>query len=701
MGKKKNVTARDTNADIYNEAVERKREAIEYVSIVNQRRECVEDRYFATVRGEQYNGDAKADIDAKSRFEFNKAQSSVNRTVTEVKTANCAVTFLPRGGEVHQDVSDLANGMFRADYQDSLGTVTERRVIEEGVGGGMGAARWRTAYESEEGFDKKQRCIFEVISDADQRVFFDPESQMPDKSDAEYVFVLHPMSLRKFKKRWPDERPSSFTTFRVNYFPRSISSYTPMWSNSVVVGEWIRIVEKKVKIVRFVNALDEERVITKERLDNEPELSNILLNEGWAFDDEATITEKRVEKHFLNGERVMESQDLPGKRLPVAIYFGRQYILQGVEYISGATRLLKDPCRLFNFIVSGIGEIAATSSSRVPIIHPTQMTPEIAVTWAKVHIDNPAYLNLYGPVINGQEQPLMPLQYLEPPTIPVAMAAMVEILNNVIRELTGSFDEGEKIRANTSGKAIGLVQEFITNSFSKMYIDNYADFKRQVGLIWIDLAKPTYIEKERTVKLLDEAAEVSFAKLGQERVDDDGNMYEVSLTDADLDVRIDVGPNSVTKRTSTTETLTELLRIVTDPEWQSVIMSMIVQNVEGEGMDKARKFADRKLIKMGVNTPNEEQRKELEAEMAAMPPDPVEEYTRAQTKLTEVEAQKQLVTTEKLAKEVELTEAKTFQAKADGLEKLKNASIPPESVEVEVAPEMEVMQQPELAMTTQ
>lgn len=67
--------------------------------------------------------------------------------------------------------------------------------------------------------------------------------------------------------------------------------------------------------------------------------------------------------------------------------------------------------------------------------------------------------------------------------------------------------------------------------------------------------------------------------------------------------------------------------------------------MEGEGLDDIRAFFRKKLLRMGVLTPDEEERKELDEERANTPPSPQDQYFRAAAAKEQTEAVKNEVET--------------------------------------------------------
>jgi len=161
--------------------------------------------------------------------------------------------------------------------------------------------------------------------------------------------------------------------------------------------------------------------------------------------------------------------------------------------------------------------------------------------------------------------------------------------------------------------------------------------------------------------------EMSSLELGKPIMNQDtGEIeYQNDLSSAKFDVTVDVGPSSSSKRAATVRTLMGLMQIVTDPETIQVITSKIMVNLEDDGMTDTKDFFRKRLVRMGVGEPTDEEREELAAELEQLQsqPDPQSMYLQAEAAKAQAQAQKALADTE-------YTMARTEETRADTIETL-------------------------------
>jgi hypothetical protein len=122
------------------------------------------------------------------------------------------------------------------------------------------------------------------------------------------------------------------------------------------------------------------------------------------------------------------------------------------------------------------------------------------------------------------------------------------------------------------------------------------------------------------MKTVAQSGDIAGIVLNKPAIDQATNetIYANDLTRAKFDVAVTVGPSSESKRAGTVRSLVGMLQFAqNDPEMSTVLTSMAMMNMEGEGLKDVRAFFRKRLVKMGAVDPNEEEMQEMEAELAA------------------------------------------------------------------------------------
>jgi hypothetical protein len=331
----------------------------------------------------------------------------------------------------------------------------------------------------------------------------------------------------------------------------------------------------------------------------------------------------------------------------------------------GHVRLAKDAQRLKNMQLSKLGEISALSSVEKPILTPEQVAGH-QVMWSEDNLKDYPYL-LINPITdqNGNQAVSGPVAYTRAPNIPPAMAALLQITETDMQDILGNQQGADKMVSGMSGKAVEMIQTRVDMQ-SFIYMSNFAKGMKRCGEIWLSMAKEVYVEDKRKMKTIAPDGQTGMAELMRPTINQETGevVMENDLSSATFDVVADVGPSSSSKREATVRALTGVLQMTQDPETQQVITAMTMMNMEGEGMSDANAYFRKKLLRMGVVKPTDDEAQELMAEMQGQPQDPNSMYLQAAAEEAEAKAAQARANTIKTIADAELSQAKTAEVLA-------------------------------------
>ena len=623
----------------------------------DERLQCLQDRRFYSLAGSQWEGPLWDQYENKPKFEVNKIMLAVIRVVNEYRNNRITVDFVSKDGMENDKLAEVCDGLYRADEQASVADEAYDNAFEEAVGGGIGAWRLRTVYENEEDpEDDRQRIRIEPIFDADSSVFFDLQAKRQDKSDARFCFVVTSMTQQAYKDTWGDD-PASW--------PKIIHQYEFDWCTPdvVYVAEYYKVEEKTETIRIFQTITGEEERYTKDDFDKDEMLEETLAAVGTVEVRQRKIKTKRVHKYIMSGGKVLEDAGyIAGKCIPIVVVYGKRWFVDNVERCMGHVRLAKDAQRLKNMQLSKLGEISALSSVEKPILTPEQVAGH-QVMWAEDNLKDYPYL-LINPITdqNGNQAVSGPVAYTRSAAIPPAMAALLQITETDMQDILGNPAGADKMVSNISGKAVEMIQARVDGQ-AFIYMSNFAKGMKRCGEIWLSMAKDIYIEDKRKMKTIAPTGESGMVELMQPNIDQETGavVMENDLTSATFDVIADVGPSSSTKRQATVRALTGMLQITQDPETAQVLTAMAMMNMEGEGISDANAYFRKKLLRMGVVKPTDNEAEELMAEMQGAPQDPNAMYLQAAAEEATAKAAKARADTVETVASAELKRAQTLE----------------------------------------
>jgi hypothetical protein len=623
----------------------------------DERLQCLQDRRFYSLAGSQWEGPLWDQYENKPKFEVNKIMLAVIRVVNEYRNNRITVDFVSKDGTENDRLAEVCDGLYRADEQASVADEAYDNAFEEAVGGGIGAWRLRTVYEDEEDpEDDRQRIRIEPIFDADSSVFFDLGAKRQDKSDAKFCFVVTSMTRQAYKDTWGDD-PTDW--------PKIIHQYEFDWCTPdvVYVAEYFKV-EEKTETIRIFQAIDgtEERYSQADFAADET-LEDTLAAIGTREVRQKKVKRKRVRKYVMSGGRVLEDAGyIAGNCIPIVVVYGKRWFVDNVERCMGHVRLAKDAQRLKNMQLSKLGEISALSSVEKPILTPEQVAGH-QVMWSEDNLKDYPYL-LINPITdqNGNQAVSGPVAYTKSPQIPPAMAALLQITETDMQDILGNQQGADKMVSNISGKAVEMIQARVDGQ-AYIYMSNFAKGMKRCGEIWLSMARDIYTEEKRKMKTVAATGEAGMVELMQPSIDQETGevVMQNDLSSATFDVIADVGPSSSSKRQATVRALTGMLSITQDPETAQVLTAMAMMNMEGEGVGDANAYFRKKLLRMGVVEPTEDEAKDLMAEMQGKPQDPNAMYLQAAAEEATAKAAQARANTVKTVADAELSRAKTLE----------------------------------------
>jgi hypothetical protein len=627
----------------------------------DERLQCLQDRRFYSLCGAQWEGPLADQYENKPKFEVNKIMLSVIRIVNEYRNNRITVDYVSKDGTDNDKLAEVCDGLYRADEQASVADEAYDNAFEEAVGGGIGAWRLRTVYEDEEDDeDDRQRIRFEPIYDADSSVFFDLNAKRQDKSDAKYCFVVTSMTRESYKETYNDD-PTDW--------PKIIHQYEFDWATPdvVFVAEYYKVEEKTETIRIFETIGGVEERYTAADFENDETLEETLIAIGTREVRQKRVKRMRVRKYIMSGGKVLEDSGyIAGKCIPIVVVYGKRWFVDNIERCMGHVRLAKDAQRLKNMQLSKLGEISALSSIEKPIMTPEQVAGH-QVMWAEDNLRDYPYL-LINPITgpDGNTQAAGPMAYTKSAAIPPAMAALLQITETDMQDILGNQQGADKMVSGVSGKAVEMIQSRVDMQ-TFIYMSNFAKGMKRCGEIWLSMARDIYTEDKRKMKTIAPTGDAGMVELMQPTIDPETGamVMENDMSSATFDVIADVGPSSSSKRQATVRALTGMMQMTQDPETQQVLTAMAMMNMEGEGVSDANAYFRKKLLRMGVVEPTEDEAQELMAEMQGQPQDPNAMYLQAAAEEATAKAAKARADTVKTVADAELSRAKTVETLAN------------------------------------
>lgn len=605
-----------------------------YEQTNDMRTQIVEAQRFVRVRGAQWEGSTNAGWDFGSvdsgnnrfdkypRFELNKVARECDRIISEYRRNRISVKFRPKDGQASEMLAEKMNGKFRADYEETSGGEACDNAFDDGVVGGMGC--WRLCAEYEDEMDptnEQQRISFLPVYDPANCVFFDQDAKQYDRSDAMWAMEMFSMTPDAFKAEYPEAQCASLDHSTDN------SQYDWNTPDAVYVGRYYEIKVENVKLMAYQSLMTGERAIYDE--DEIKDIKDELADsEAFQFLGERTVKKRRVYCGLMSGfEWLKEPERIPGEHIPLIPFYGRRSFVDNMERIEGHAAKAMDAQRLENLMVSMVADNATqTGGDNIPIVDVNMIPGPLAVHWANRNTKRPAFLPMESlRAADGSIIAAASVSGYTPSTpLSQAVAALLQYTGQSMQQITGSAGI-DSIPSNIATDTVdSIFNRLDTQSF--IYMDNMAKSMRRCGVVWLSMAREVY-GSDKPMRIMNEDGSDDMVLLNGAVIDRQTGQ-PVALNDLSVgkyEVSVDVGESFSSRRDATVRQLTAMLQSLPPQHpYYSIVMSMIIDAMDGEGISDLKDYNRQQLLLQGVmkpKTPEEQQMVQQAQQAAAQQPD--------------------------------------------------------------------------------
>lgn len=635
------------------------------------REKCIEATRFARVPGGQWEGATAAGTKLDDRFEkypkfeINKVATELNRIIAEYRNNRITVKFRPGDKEASEELANKLNGLFRADYEETDGGEACDNAFDDAATGGFGCFRLTSMLVNEyDPMDERQRIAIEPVYDPSRSVWFDPDAKKYDKSDALWAFCMYSLSPEKYEAEYGKTPPASLdvttmTSWEYDWFEPEV----------VYIAKYYEVRKESVDVISYRQPITGE--IATYDSDQIEDIEDELALAGFQEVARRSVKRRRVYVSVVDGQNFLEKpRRIPGEHIPLIPVYGKRWFIDDIERVEGHIAKAMDPQRLYNLQVSMLADSAAQDPGQVPIFDPEQVRG-LEKHWEDRGKKRPAFLVARAPRDKAGNPigPAAPGSFTPAPQLSPAIATMLQLTSADIQEVTGSSQAMQQMPSN-------IAQETVNNLMNRadmasfIYLDNMAKSLKRAGEVWLSMAREVY-GSEREVRVVNEDGTDDIALMNAQVVDSQtGRVVALNdLSTGRYDVTVDVGPSYTARRDATVSVLTNVLSTMlpNDP-MRPAIQGIILDNIDGEGLDDFKEYNRNQLLTSGIVKPRNEKEQQIvmqAQQAAANQQNPEMVLAQAQMVAAQAEAQK-------ATNETAQTQIKAFTAQQDAMESQAN-----------------------------
>jgi len=537
----------------------------------NNRSEALEDLKFAA--GDQWPVEIQNSrtLEARPCLTINKVDAYCRQIANQQRQQRPRMKAHGMNTQADEHMADVISGIFRHIEVQSDADAAYDTAFDFAVRMGWGYFRITTDYYKDDSFDQE---IYIKPIDNPFTVYFDPNSTMPDGSDAEKVLITTVMSKAAFRKQYPDADDGT------GFTQRGTGDTLSEWimKDDIRLAEYFYVEREAATLVLLsdgTSAYEDE--LTEE-------IRAAMEEQGVTIVDKRRSIRKSVKWCKLTGIQVLEEGTWAGKYIPIIPVYGQQLTVENRRKKFGLVRFAKDPQRMYNFWTTSITESVALAPKAKWLLAEGQDEGH-ENEWAMANIKAMPVLRYKQTDIDGRPAPAP--QRLQPEPPPTGIMAAAAGITSDLQQVVGIFDPNQLPTGNISGKALqGQQQQIDMTNFH--YYDNLTRSIRQAGRVILDLIPKIY-DRERVLRIIGDDGKPELLTINQFGKDEEGVERVLNdVTIGEYDVVMETGPGYNSKRQEAAEAMMAVIQA--DPTLMPQIGDLVFRTMDFPG---AETIADR------------------------------------------------------------------------------------------------------------
>ena len=552
--------AEDTKSGDFDDRIE---QAKKFLQLANEadstnRSEALEDLRFGA--GDQWPVEIQNSrtLEARPCLTINKIDPSVRQITNQIRQQRPRMKCHGMNSQSDKKLADIITGIFRHIEVQSDADQAYDNANDFQVRMGWGYWRVTTDYIADDSFD--QEIYIKQITNP-FTVYFDPNSVMPDGSDAEECMITEIIPKSAFRQMYPNAQESNFTL-------RGTGDSDANW----VMKEDIRIAEYfyTVRTKTTLYMLSDGSKVFKDNYEEMP---------GIEILDKRETVKKEIHWVKMTAMEILEDGIWPGKYIPVVPVYGQQLIVDSKRKRFGLIRQAKDPQRMYNYWSTSMTESIALAPKAKWLLAEGQDEGH-EQEWAQANTKAFPVLRYKMKDIEGTPAPVPTRIQPEPP--PAGVMGAMAVIDQDLKSVLGVFDPNQIPTGNISGKALNGQQQQIDLT-NYHYYDNFTRSLRWTGKIILDLIPQVY-DTERVLRIIGDDGKPDLITLNERKVNEMGVVEVLNdVTVGEYDVVMDTGPGYNSKRQEAVDSMMSLLGA--DPTLMQTAGDLIFRNMDFPGSD--------------------------------------------------------------------------------------------------------------------
>ena len=509
---------------------------------------------------------------------LDRPQLTINETNTYIKkVCNQQRQMRPRGKASPVDsladpkVAKVITGLGRHCEVNSDADNAYDTAFDFAATIGWGFWRIRTDYISEDSFNQDVfiDCIANPFS-----VSFDPNSKLPDGSDAECALITDLMKIETFKKEYPGAQPANFQT--MNPGDNMVDWIT---DHDIRIAEFFKVDRKAEKLIMLSDGQPHWEDEVKKAFE-----SGLLAANGLTVVGDRDSFKRIVKWVKQTGAEVLEENTLPGRWIPIVPVYWTRVKIDGKDIMRGLVYDAMDPQRMVNFWQTSITETIALAPKAKWLV-PEGADEGHENEYAQANLAARPVLHYKTTGVDGRE--IQPPQRVAPEMPPAGAIEAAFLSSQNLSRVMGVFDPAVRGGAqHKSDKTLNAEQgqSEVTN------FDGYDNLVRSIKHSWRIMLSyfPVVYDTQRAARIIGADGREEIVTLNESQPDPTTGAIQKVLNDVTVgtyDVVMETGPGYDTQRKEGVVAMMELMNTPLGEKVAQIGDDLIVREMDFPGAD--------------------------------------------------------------------------------------------------------------------
>jgi hypothetical protein len=535
----------------------------------------------------------------KPRYTFDECNPIVDEIMGSIEARDFNIRVSPAGDDASMDLARAYEGIIR--HIENISTATKKvynpaaRIM---VGTGFSAIRIITGFRDDNSF--QQDLLLTHVKNAQDCLWFDPDTLEPDASDAEYCWNLFMLSDRKFKKEYPEASGRSVPVDRVD------TSWWFKQPGQVVVGEYLY----RKKFTRELALLSNGNVVEVD--ESFSRIRDELFAKNIKVERTRTRVYHKVYQRMFDGHDWIEDENATVfNHIPIIPMYGNFKISENKVIYYGVVEKLMDAQRVINYAESRkIEEGALAPKGKTWMSKDQAESQDVKETLATLNT-NTDPVQFYD-FAEGHPPPF----YDGPKGPNQGLMETSASAQNYVQRTSGTYDEARGTAPpRRSGYAIERLQDKSDSPKSKWFSSIETAISHACTILIT--AIPKVYDTPQLMRLVNPDGTEDYVNIYQEVMDEQSGemikMYDLSV--GKYSVVCTSGPAFQSKQQETVSAIVELGQV--DPSLVQIGADILLRNINAPGIDKLAERKRRQMVLQGM-IPQEQMTEEEKQLMESM-----------------------------------------------------------------------------------